>query len=141
MMMSMEAPLGAVQCSSPVIIVQASPTAFFVVLQEISEETGVPIPELRLGRENLERALMARLMEDDLSSEWPLHYLMASYDRLSENLRSSTTIRDQDELNKMTSTLIYGKQLTVSYSGLLLNMDMFPQVLPLSILHATARPH
>ncbi len=120
---------------------QASPTAFFLVLQEISEETGVPIPELRLGRENLERALMARLMEDDLSSEWPLHYLMASYDRLSENLRSSTTIRDQDELNKMTSTLIYGKQLTVSYSGLLLNMDMFPQVLPLSILHATARPH
>ncbi len=109
-------------------------------LQEISEETGVPIAELRLGRENLERALMARLMEDDLSSEWPLHYLMASYDRLSEHLRSSTTIRDQDELNKMTSTLIYGKQLTVSYSGLLLNMDMFPQVIPLSILHAAVRP-
>ena len=100
-----------------------------MTLQEISEETGVPVSELRLGRENLERALMARLMEDDLSSEWPLHYLMASYDRLSEILRSSTTIRDQDELNRMTSTLIYGKQLTVSYSGLLLNMDMFPQVL------------
>ena len=34
----------------------------------------------------------------------------------------------------MTDTLIYGKQLTVSYSGLLLNMDMFPQVLPLAQL-------
>ena len=74
---------------------------------------------------------MARLMEGDVGNEWPLHYLMASYNRLSEELRSLTTIRDQDELSRMTSTLIYGKQLTVSYSGLLLNMDMFPQVLPL----------
>lgn len=98
------------------------------MLQEISEETGVPTSELRLGRDNLERALMARLMEGDVSSEWPLHYLMASYNRLSEDLRSLTTIRDQDELSRMTSILIYGKQLTVSYSGLLLNMDMFPQV-------------
>ena len=114
----------------------SSPTASLTMLQEISEETGVPVSELRLGRENLERALMARLMEGDVSSEWPLHYLMASYNRLSEDLRSLTTIRDQNELSRMTSTLIYGKQLTVSYSGLLLNMDMFPQVF--SSVHAEA---
>ena len=71
-------------------------------------------------------------MEGNENSEWPLHYLMASYNRLSEALRSLTTIRDQEELQRMTDTLIYGKQLTVSYSGLLLNMDMFPQVLTLS---------
>ena len=105
------------------------PTSFLCTLQEISEETGVPTSELRLGRDNLERALMARLMEGGVSNEWPLHYLMASYNRLSEELRSLNAIRDQDELSRMTSTLIYGKQLTVSYSGLLLNMDMFPQVL------------
>jgi len=101
------------------------------VIQEISEETGVATSQLRLGRENLERAIMARLMDDDLSSEWPLQYLMASYNRLSDELRSLTTVRDQAELQRMTSTLIYGKQLTVSYSGLLLNLDMFPQVLTL----------
>jgi len=101
------------------------------VIQEISEETGVATSQLRLGRENLERAIMARLMDDDLSSEWPLQYLMASYNRLSDELRSLTTVGDQAELQRMTSTLIYGKQLTVSYGGLLLNLDMFPQVLTL----------
>ena len=100
--------------------------------QEISEETGVATSQLRLGRDNLERAIMARLMDDELSKQWPLHYLMASYNRLSDELRSLTTVRDQAELQRMTSALIYGKQLTVSYSGLLLNLDMFPQVL---ILH------
>lgn len=99
----------------------------FMKLQEISEETGIPIAELHLSRDNLERALMARLM-DEVSSEWPLHYLMASYNRLSDELRSLTTIGDQAVLERVTDTLIYGKQLTVSYSGLLLSMDMFPQV-------------
>ena len=96
-------------------------------VQEISEETGIPISELHLSRDNLERALMAKLMED-ITEEWPLHYLMASYNRLSDELRSLTTIGDQAVLERVTDTLIYGKQLTVSYSGLLLSMDMFPQV-------------
>ena len=96
-------------------------------LQEMSEETGIPIAELHLSRDNLERALMARLM-DEISSEWPLHYLMASYNRLSDELRSLTSIGDQAVLERVTDTLVYSKQLTVSYSGLLLSMDMFPQV-------------
>ena len=96
-------------------------------VQEISEETGIPISELHLSRDNLERALMAKLMED-ITEEWPLHYLMASYNRLSDELRFLTTIGDQAVLERVTDTLIYGKQLTVSYSGLLLSMDMFPQV-------------
>ena len=96
-------------------------------VQEISEETGIPISELHLSRDNLERALMAKLMED-ITEEWPLHYLMASYNRLSDELRSLTTIGEQAVLERVTDTLIYGKQLTVSYSGLLLSMDMFPQV-------------
>ena len=98
-------------------------------MQEISEESGIPTSQLLLCRNNLERALMARLMEANGSSEWPLHYLMACYGRLSDELRALTTIRNQAELERITSTLIYGKQLTVSYSGLLINMDMFPQVL------------
>ena len=96
-------------------------------VQEISEETGIPIAELHLSKDNLERALMAKLMEG-FSEEWPLHYLTASYNRLSDELRSLTTIGDQAVLERVTDTLIYGKQLTVSYSGLLLTMDMFPQV-------------
>ncbi|CAK0786013.1 hypothetical protein CVIRNUC_009226 [Coccomyxa viridis] len=94
--------------------------------EEISEETGIPISELHLSKDNLERALMAKLMED-ITEEWPLHYLMASYNRLSDELRSLTTIGDQAVLERVTDALIYGKQLTVSYSGLLLSMDMFPQ--------------
>lgn len=99
----------------------------FMEVQEISEETGIPISELHLSKDNLERALMAKLMED-ITEEWPLHYLMASYNRLSDELRSLTTIGDQAVLERVTDALIYGKQLTVSYSGLLLSMDMFPQV-------------
>lgn len=102
---------------------------FANVMQEICEESGIPMSELRLGRDNLERALMARLMEVDVSNEWPLHYLMASYNRLSDELRSLTGFTSQAELDGVSGTLVYGKQLTVSYSGLLLSMDMFPQVL------------
>ncbi len=98
-------------------------------MQEISAESGIPTSQLRLCRDNLERALMARLMETNGGSEWPLHYLMACYGRLSDELRALTTIRNPAELDRITSTLIYGKQLTVSYSGLLINMDMFPQAL------------
>jgi hypothetical protein len=104
-------------------------------MQEISEESGIPTYQLRLCRDNLERALMARLMEADGSSGWPLHYLMACYSRLSDELRALTTIRNQAEIESITSTLIYSKQLTVSYSGLLINMDMFPQVLLLMPSH------
>ena len=99
-----------------------------LVPQELADEGGVPLDQLRLDRDNLERVLMARLMEAPAVAQWPLHYLLACYSRASDEFRASAGIKDAAAVQRVQESLLYSKQLIVSYSGLLLTMDMFPQV-------------
>jgi hypothetical protein len=99
-------------------------------LQELSQETAVPAAQLHLNRDNLERVLMARLMEVEDAAEWPLHYLLASYSRATDEFRSAAALQEPAAVERVQSSLLYSKQLIVSYSGLLLTMDMFPQASP-----------
>lgn len=97
-------------------------------MQELAQEVGVPLEQLRLDKENLERVLMSRLMDVPVADKWPLHYLLACYGRASDEFRASATIKDAATVQQVQNSLLYSKQLIVSYSGLLLTMDMFPQV-------------
>ncbi|CAL8466128.1 g5664 [Coccomyxa elongata] len=97
------------------------------VAKELAQEVGVPPEQLRLDKENLERVLMSRLMDVPVADEWPLHYLLACYGRASDEFRASATIKDAATVQQVQNSLLYSKQLIVSYSGLLLTMDMFPQ--------------
>ena len=97
-------------------------------VQEVSEETGTPAAQLRLNRDNLERVLMARLMEVEDDVLWPWHYLLACYSRATDEFRSAVFLNDRAAVDRVQCTMIYAKELIVSYSGLLLTMDMFPQV-------------
>lgn len=88
----------------------------------------VPVSQLKLNRDNLERVLMARLMDSPDVVQWPLHYLLACYTRASDEFRAASAIRDAATVQRVQESLLYSKQLIVSYSGLLLTMEMFPQV-------------
>jgi hypothetical protein len=114
-----------------------------------------------LTKDNLERALMARLMEPpDPYPQWPIAYLCVSplskmptaglvsmlstlrldirnaerrwplcrlgaFSRASERNRA---LPRTDASKPLQGLLAYCKELAVSYTGLLLTMDMFPQV-------------
>jgi hypothetical protein len=67
--------------------------------QELLAEQGAGAP-VRLCKDNLERVVMARLMEAP-SEQWPVQ-----------------------------AALLLAKQLAVSYTGLLLTLDLFPQARP-----------
>ena len=86
----------------------------------------MPVAQLRLSRDNLERVLMARLMEP--SPEWPAQYLLGCYGRASAEIRASPGLKDAALVQHVQAALLYAKQLIVSYAGLVLIMDMFPQV-------------
>lgn len=96
-------------------------------VQEVSEETAVPANQLRLNRDNLERVLMARLMEVEDDVMWPWHYLLACYTRASDEIRYAP-LKDAAAVERVHASMLYSKQLIVSYAGLLLTMGMFPQV-------------
>lgn len=114
-----------------------------------------------LTKDNLERALMARLMEPpDPYPQWPIAYLcvtslsrvpwcrlisvlsalrlatrtverhsrlcrLGAFSRASERNRA---LPRTDASLPLQGLLAYCKELAVSYTGLLLTMDMFPQV-------------
>ena len=69
---------------------------------------------------------MARLMED-LGDQWPVFYLVGCYARASDEFRAATTLRSPAVMAAVQAALSVSKQLAVSYSGLLLTMDLFPQ--------------
>ena len=96
--------------------------------QELSAERGVPVAQLHLSRDNLERVLMARLMEP--SPEWPAQFLLRCYARASAEFRASPGLKDARLVQHVQAALLYAKELIVSYAGLVLIMDMFPQVGP-----------
>ena len=65
---------------------------------------------------------MARLMEAP-GDRWPVFYLVGCYARASDEFRAATAL-----LTAVQAVLSLSKQLAVSYSGLLLTLDLFPQV-------------
>ena len=82
---------------------------------------------LRLGKDNLERVVMARLMEAP-SEQWPVFYLVSCYARASDEVRAASALHDASATAAVQAALLAGKQLAVSYTGLLLSMDLLPQV-------------
>lgn len=100
--------------------------------QEIEQERATagdaPPGPLLLQADNLERVLMARLLSPPDPSARPWQYLLASYGRVTQEQQLLSSVRDRDFAAKLGQTLTGLKQLLVSYSGLLLNMGMFPQV-------------
>ena len=69
---------------------------------------------------------MARLMEDP-GDQWPVFYLVGCYARASSEFRAASALRSPTAAAAVQAALSLSKQLAVSYSGLLLTMDLFPQ--------------
>jgi len=103
--------------------------------QELREEQGLPAasspeaPPLRLKRDIMERVLMSRLTDPPADyPRPPLLYLIGCYARASAASRSLPSLSNKQALAQLQATLAAGKALIVSYVGLMLTMDMFPQV-------------
>ncbi|KAK9840736.1 hypothetical protein WJX81_001139 [Elliptochloris bilobata] len=94
--------------------------------QELLTERGAGVPVL-LSKDNLERVLMARLMEPSIGEQWPVFYLIMCYARASDEFRAASRLRDASAVAAVQAALLIGKQLAVSYTGLLLTMDLFIQ--------------
>ncbi|KAL4426229.1 hypothetical protein ABPG77_009844 [Micractinium sp. CCAP 211/92] len=97
--------------------------------EELRAEAGDAAAEpLLLSRDNAERALMARLSEESpAGAQWPVHYLLGVYGRAADELRNVGLLKDASQQAALTETLQLCRQLAVSYSGLILSLDMFPQ--------------
>ena len=76
---------------------------------------------------------MARLLAAPEPQFRPWDYLVACYGRTSQELQTLPSLRNKDFSQRLSGTLTGLKQLLVSYSGLLLTMSMFPQVVSRSI--------
>lgn len=85
--------------------------------------------------EDIERVLMAYLTEPPTVSGdgvpipplYPIRYLLASYARATYEGRSLSTMKDTALAERAYDLLQYAKSLCVSYVGMTLTMDMFPQ--------------
>uniref|UniRef100_A0A061QXI9 RING-type E3 ubiquitin transferase n=1 Tax=Tetraselmis sp. GSL018 TaxID=582737 RepID=A0A061QXI9_9CHLO len=97
--------------------------------EELRTEAGAESSSpLLLDEENLERVLWARLsFLPPGYPQTPLMYLLGCYQRASQEIRAAGSLKDPGLQKSITDALIYGKQLVVSYVGLMLTMDMFPQ--------------
>ncbi|KAK9804240.1 hypothetical protein WJX72_002942 [[Myrmecia] bisecta] len=109
----------------------ASPPVLYLqsLHQELqSENQGQPAGQL-FQKDNLERVLMSRLMEGAGVSypQPPLQYLLGCYARALEEFRASSTLKDKAALEGLQQALQFGRELIVSYAGLLLTIEMFPQ--------------
>ncbi len=62
----------------------------------------------------------------------PLEYLLGCYGRASAASRGLPALSDKQALAHLQATLANSRALVVSYAGLMLTMDMFPQVTPMS---------
>lgn len=109
----------------------ASPPVLFLaeLADELRDEAGDGGSEaLLLCQDNVERALMARLsVESPAGGQWPVHYLISLYGRATDELRSVTLLKQEGQRAALTETLQLCRQLAVSYAGLTLTLDMFPQ--------------
>lgn len=97
--------------------------------QELRAEAGEGVETLLLDKDNLERVLWGRLSFLPLGyPQTPLQYLLGCYSRASGEIRAAGSLKDEPLQEAVVGALVYGKQLVVSYTGLMLTMDMFPQV-------------
>jgi hypothetical protein len=105
-------------------------TAWLLHPQELMQEQGTSAPPL-MDRDLLDRLLTARL--SDVPSGYPqapFPYLLGCYRRAAEELRSARGLKDPQSAARVADLLVYCMELIVSYSGLMLFMEMFPQACP-----------
>ena len=79
--------------------------------------------------DHIERVLLARLSHPPDPQSRPWDYLVSCYNRSVQQQHSLALLRNKDFSARLGQALSGLKQLLVSYSGLLLTMNMFPQVL------------
>lgn len=101
-----------------------------VYLADVSQELCAEQAKCVLCKDTLERSLVSRLSNPPLDHAkiWPIHYLIRSYGRAVDELRSVGLIKDEALRQVVIDTLQTAKQLIVSYSGLMLTTEgLFPQ--------------
>eukprot|EP00873_Tetraselmis_striata_P001321 jgi/Tetstr1/421585/TSEL_012529.t1 len=102
-----------------------------LLLEELAQELaaeGGEAAELLLNSENLERVLWARLsLLPTGYPQTPLQYLLGSYARAGGELRAASALKDAALQARACEAMTYARGLVVSYTGLMLNMEMFPQ--------------
>lgn len=85
--------------------------------------------ELLLSRNNMDRAIMARLMMDPTACQQrPFDYLLDVFGRASKELRSIVAYKDKDLVQQLQSATFQVQELAISHANLVLTMDLFPQV-------------
>jgi ubiquitin conjugation factor E4 B len=71
---------------------------------------------------------MARLSNPPASyPQWPVQYLMGCYARAMEEARGVSLLKDAGDQQRLIDALTLARQLTISYTGFILTMEMFPQ--------------
>uniref|UniRef100_A0A1D2ADH7 RING-type E3 ubiquitin transferase n=2 Tax=Auxenochlorella protothecoides TaxID=3075 RepID=A0A1D2ADH7_AUXPR len=91
-----------------------------VYLSDLAQELVTEGSAPELNDLTLERALMARLAAPPPTyPQWPVHYLVGCY------VRASAELRGKDQA--LVKLLELAKELTVSYTALILTLQMFPQ--------------
>lgn len=95
-------------------------------MQEIQSE-GVDVPTT-LDQSLIERALMSRLSEPpEQCGIWPVQYLIGCHRRSIEFFQRVQNDPTQSDKESLLNALQLARQLAVSYSGFILQMQMFPQ--------------
>ena len=94
--------------------------------QELIDEG---VQDLLLSRQNIDRALMARLMLDPQDGlQRPFYYLLDSYSRASKELRAIAAYKDQQLVEALKATALQTQELIIFHGNLVLTLDLFPKV-------------
>lgn len=100
-----------------------------VHLSSLAQELEAEQEACVLDADKVERALMSRLADAPSAREWPVQYLVGCHRRamdLAQRVQSDGSLSDADK-GTAGSALEMARQLSVSYAGFILQMQMFPQ--------------
>ena len=100
-----------------------------VFLGTLAEELQAEQEACVLDASKVERALMSRLADAPSRRQWPVQYLVGCHRRamgLAQRVESDASISENDK-EAAIAALQMVRQLTVSYAGFILQMQMFPQ--------------
>ena len=85
--------------------------------------------DLLLSRNNIDRAIMARLMMGPSPTlQRPFFYLLDVYARCSKELRSTESYKDKALAQQLHAAILQTQELALSHANLVLTMDLFPKV-------------
>lgn len=120
----------AVTLSSSMANPNANPPIVFLptLAQELTQEGGSS-SKLLINKENLDRVLISRLMEEAPPTYplWPFQYLVGCYARASQELRNLSSVRDAAAQAQTQQAVATAKAYAISYAGLVLTGGVIPE--------------